>query len=127
MTSRAWLAVRIAPAIFPLVFAALLAGRGAAGQESGMAAGGTSSAVSAAATGDAQPIELGELDVVAKQLDTARRNIQPSLGASTYEFGRAAIETQPQGDNQAFNRLLLQAPGVAQDSFGQLHVRGDHG
>ena len=24
------------------------------------------------------------------------------------------------------NRLLLQAPGVAQDLFGQLHVRGDH-
>lgn len=25
------------------------------------------------------------------------------------------------------NQLLLQAPGVTQDSFGQLHVRGDHG
>ena len=24
------------------------------------------------------------------------------------------------------NQLLLQAPGVAQDSFGQVHVRGDH-
>ena len=22
--------------------------------------------------------------------------------------------------------MLLQAPGVAQDSFGQIHVRGDH-
>ena len=41
--------------------------------------------------------------------------------------GAQAIETQPQGDNQPFNRLLLQAPGVAQDLFGQLHVRGDHG
>ena len=67
-----------------------------------------------------------DLDVVAKQLDIARTEIQPSLGATVYNFGRQAIETQPQGDNQPFNRLLLQAPGVAQDSFGQLHVRGDH-
>src|SRR5258708_7910228 len=64
-----------------------------------------------------------DLDVVAKQLDIARQQIQPSLGATVYDFGRQAIETQPQGDNQSFNRLLLQAPGVTQDSFGQLHVR----
>ena len=67
-----------------------------------------------------------DLDVVAKQLDIARTDIQPSLGATVYNFSRQAIETQPQGDNQPFNRFLLQAPGVAQDSFGQLHVRGDH-
>jgi outer membrane receptor protein involved in Fe transport len=67
-----------------------------------------------------------DVEVVAKQLDIARSEIQPSLGASVYDFSRQAIETQPQGDNQPFNRLLLQAPGVTQDSFGQLHVRGDH-
>jgi len=67
-----------------------------------------------------------DLDVVAEQLDIARSNIQPSLGATVYDFGRQAIETQPQGDNQPFNRLLLQAPGVTQDSFGQLHVRDEH-
>src|SRR5712691_2225565 len=67
-----------------------------------------------------------ELDVIAKQLDVARNQIQPSLGASLYEFRRPTIENQPQGDNQPFNQLLLQAPGVAQDSFGQLHVRGEH-
>ncbi|HWZ68972.1 MAG TPA: TonB-dependent receptor [Stellaceae bacterium] len=67
-----------------------------------------------------------DLDVVAKQLDIARTEIQPSLGATVYQFGRQAIETQPQGDNQPFNQLILQAPGVAQDSFGQLHIRGDH-
>ena len=82
-------------------------------------------------TGQATPGPEGggvslDLNVVAKQLDIAAQNIQPSLGASVYNFGRQAIETQPQGDNQPFNRLLLQAPGVAQDSFGQLHVRGDH-
>jgi outer membrane receptor protein involved in Fe transport len=67
-----------------------------------------------------------DLDVIAKQLDIARTEIQPSLGATVYDFSRQAIETQPQGDNQPLNRLLLQAPGVTQDSFGQLHVRNDH-
>src|SRR5712691_9590710 len=67
-----------------------------------------------------------ELDVIAKQLDVARNQIQPSLGASTYEFRRPTIQNQPQGDNQPFNQLLLQGPGVAQDAFGQLHVRGEH-
>lgn len=67
-----------------------------------------------------------DLDVIAKQLDIARNQIQPSLGASAYGFSRQAIENQPQGDNAPLNQVLLQAPGVAQDSFGQLHVRGDH-
>jgi len=67
-----------------------------------------------------------DLDVIAKQLDIARNQLQPSLGASVYQFSRPAIENQPQGDNAPLNQVLLQAPGVAQDSFGQLHVRGDH-
>ena len=67
-----------------------------------------------------------DLDIVAKQLDIARNQIQPSLGASVYQFNRQAIEDQPQGDSAPLNQVLLQAPGVAQDSFGQLHVRGDH-
>src|SRR5437763_5886439 len=56
-----------------------------------------------------------DLDIIAKELDVARNQIQPSLGASTYKFTRPAIENQPQGDNQPFNQVLLQAPGVAQD------------
>ena len=32
----------------------------------------------------------------------------------------------PQGKTTPLNQVLLQAPGVVQDSFGQLHVRGDH-
>src|ERR1700722_3956902 len=67
-----------------------------------------------------------ELDVVAKALDLARGEIQPSLGATVYQLQRPNIESQPQGDNAPVNQLLLQAPGTAQDSFGQLHVRGDH-
>lgn len=67
-----------------------------------------------------------DVEVIAKQLDIARQQIEPRLGATVYDFTRATIETQPQGDNQPLNQLLLQAPGVAQDSFGQIHVRGDH-
>jgi outer membrane receptor protein involved in Fe transport len=67
-----------------------------------------------------------DLEVIAKQLDIARQQIEPRLGATVYDFGRQAIETQPQGDNQPLNQLILQAPGVTQDSFGQIHVRGDH-
>ncbi|HJY47240.1 MAG TPA: TonB-dependent receptor plug domain-containing protein, partial [Stellaceae bacterium] len=67
-----------------------------------------------------------DIEVIAKQLDVARQQIEPSLGATVYDFTRPTIETQPQGDNQSLNQLLLQAPGVAQDSFGQIHVRGDH-
>src|SRR5499427_8618886 len=86
-------------------------------------------AAGAVAAQEAAPPEAGlslNLDVGAEQLDIARSNIQPSLGATVYDFSRQAIETQPQGDNQPLNRLLLQAPGVTQDSFGQLHVRDEH-
>ena len=67
-----------------------------------------------------------DLDVVAKRLDLARQQIQPSLGASSYEFSPQALDTIPQGENAPLNQVLLQAPGVAQDSFGQLHLRGEH-
>ena len=67
-----------------------------------------------------------DLDVVAKRLDIARQQIQPSLGASTYNFSPQALESVPQGENAPLNQVLLQAPGVAQDSFGQVHLRGEH-
>jgi outer membrane receptor protein involved in Fe transport len=68
-----------------------------------------------------------DLDVVAKRLDLARSSIQPSLGATTYDFSQRVIENVPQGENAPLNQVLLRAPGVVQDSFGQVHVRGDHG
>jgi outer membrane receptor protein involved in Fe transport len=67
-----------------------------------------------------------DIDVVAKKLDEARQQIQPSLGASAYNFSPQALETIPQGGNAPLNQVLLQAPGVAQDSFGQIHLRGEH-
>jgi outer membrane receptor protein involved in Fe transport len=66
------------------------------------------------------------ITVTATRLDEARSSIQPSLGASKYEFTPGVIETVPQGDKAPLNQVLLRAPGVVQDSFGQIHVRGEH-
>jgi len=71
-------------------------------------------------------LALPDVDVISRRLDVARSQIQPSLGATRYDFSRQAIQTIPEADNAPLNQVLLQAPGVAQDSFGQIHVRGDH-
>jgi outer membrane receptor protein involved in Fe transport len=69
-----------------------------------------------------------DLAVEAKRLEEARISIQPRIGASTFEFNRQAIEALPQGDNAPLTQLILQAPGVTQDSTGGgfLHVRNEH-
>ncbi len=64
--------------------------------------------------------------VTAQKLAEARNGIQTQLGASTYTITSKDIDKQPGGDNSLLNQVVLQAPGVAQDSFGQLHVRGEH-
>jgi len=75
---------------------------------------------------DADELPALDIDVVARRLDAARLSIQPSLGATRTDFGRQAIETIPQGDNAALNGVLLRAPGVVQDAFGNVFIRGDH-
>jgi hypothetical protein len=67
------------------------------------------------------------ITVTATRLDEARSSIQPSLGATVYDFSNRVIQNVPQGENAPLNQVLLRAPGVVQDSFGQIHVRGDHG
>jgi hypothetical protein len=67
-----------------------------------------------------------EVVVRARKLSEARSRIQPSLGATKYEFDPKALAQITQGANAPLNQVLLQAPGVAEDSDGQLHVRGDH-
>ncbi len=52
--------------------------------------------------------------------------MSPQTGGSVYTFSQQAIHELPQGSSTPLNQVLLQAPGVAQDSFGQVHVRGDH-
>lgn len=74
---------------------------------------------------EAAPTLLPEVDVVA-HLDQARDEIVPSLGATSYTITRERIESQSQGANAPFNAIILRLQGVAQDSFGQLHLRGEH-
>ncbi|MFI4963857.1 MAG: TonB-dependent receptor [Caulobacterales bacterium] len=73
------------------------------------------------------PGQVSEIVVTAQRLDTARSAIEPALGATSYSLPEAFINNLPSGANTQLNQVVLQAPGVAQDSFGQLHVRGDHG
>src|SRR5882757_8160148 len=72
----------------------------------------------------AQPVE--SVTVTAEKLAAARNGIQTQTGASTYTVTAKDILAQPGGDNSQLNSVILQMPGVAQDSFGQLHVRGEH-
>lgn len=69
---------------------------------------------------------ITEVVVTAKRLNAAQQTIQPDIGASVYAIPDALIQGLPGGENVGINQVILQAPGVAQDSYGQLHVRGDH-
>ena len=69
---------------------------------------------------------VSEVVVTAQRLNTARQSIEPALGASTYTINSATIQAQPGGENQQLNQVILQLPGVVQDSYGQIHVRDDH-
>jgi len=72
------------------------------------------------------PATLDEVVVIAQHLNEARNGIQTQTGASIYTINEAAIGAMPGGDNQLLNQVIMQAPDVAQDSFGQFHVRGEH-
>lgn len=83
---------------------------------------------SAAQADDAAPqkaTNLGAVDVTAK-LDASRNALSPDTGSSQYVIDRQTIQALPLGDSTPLNQVVLQAPGVVQDSYGQLHVRGDH-
>ena len=61
-----------------------------------------------------------------QEMDITREAIVPSLGATGYIVGPDRLDSQAGGENAPFNQTLLRFPGVAQDSFGQLDVRGEH-
>ena len=84
------------------------------------------SATLAASTTTAEAAPLDEIVVIAQHLNEARNGIQTQTGASTYVINEAAINAAPGGDNSLLNQVVMQAPDVAQDSFGQFHVRGEH-
>lgn len=67
-----------------------------------------------------------DINVNARRLDRARNGLLPEVGSSVYRITASDVDNMPQGDNTPLNQVLLQAPGVAYDSYGQLHVRGEH-
>ena len=64
--------------------------------------------------------------ITSQHLNEERSRIDTQTGASTYTFDSTAIQSAPGGDNVQLNQVMLQIPAAAQDSFGQLHIRGDH-
>lgn len=75
------------------------------------------------------PSPADQLATTNKSFDAARdNNLLPKTGTNTFDFSRAVIESLPQGDNAPLDKVLLQAPGVTQDSAasGLLHVRNEH-
>jgi outer membrane receptor protein involved in Fe transport len=76
--------------------------------------------------------EQSEADAVAgknEKFDQARGNMLPSIGATSTQIDHRQIEALPQGANTPLDKVLLQLPGVTQDSAasGELHVRNEHG
>src|ERR1700743_838701 len=69
---------------------------------------------------------IPEVVITAQHLNEERSRIDTDTGASTYKFDSKAIESQPGGSEVQLNQVMLQIPDAAQDSFGQLHIRGDH-
>jgi hypothetical protein len=61
-------------------------------------------------------------------LNERRENIFAPVGTAPTTMSREAIESLPQGTNANVDKVLLQFPGVTQDSAasGNLHVRNEH-
>ncbi len=93
----------------------------------------TATSIVTVTTSGAKPVDISmeaqaalNMQVVAKRLDVARNGLSPETGSSVYRFSEKAIQELPQGTNTQMSNVLLQAPGVAQDSYGGLHIRGEH-
>jgi TonB dependent receptor-like, beta-barrel len=69
-----------------------------------------------------------QLNAKADAFDGARSNLFTTIGTASTTFTQSTIQALPGGDNAPVERILLQFPGVTQDSAasGDLHVRNDH-
>lgn len=85
--------------------------------------------VHVAAPAPAAPVTpAAQLNAKADAFDQSRSNLYSTIGTSSDVIAHAMIDALPGGDNQTVEKILLQAPGVSQDSAasGLLHVRNDH-
>ena len=69
-----------------------------------------------------------QLTAKSNGFDQARSNLYTTAGTTADTISHDTIEALPQGTNTSVEKVLLQAPGVSQDSAasGLLHVRNDH-
>src|SRR5437870_13867653 len=72
------------------------------------------------------PATVEQVVVTSQEMDITREAIVPSLGATRYTVGPDRIDSQSRGEDAPFNQTMLRFPAATQDSFGQLHVRGEH-
>ena len=93
---------------------------GTTGSEGGTGGAGTSGgpltpALAAAKAGEAQA-------------EQARERIFTQGGASVTTIGKAQVDALPQSNQTDFDRVVLQLPGVSQDSAasGDFHIRNEH-
>ncbi|EIL96349.1 TonB-dependent receptor [Rhodanobacter sp. 115] len=114
--------MKFTPLALSLAFA-LVAGPASAAAVSSNAASATDDPAPAS-----PPLSVKQLDAVhvSAALDQARNALSPDTGSSQYVIDQKAIAQLPLGAATPVNQVLLQAPGVVQDSYGGLHVRGDH-
>jgi len=68
-----------------------------------------------------------EIVVVAQRIG-AVSTVKSDVGAASYSLGSQAIEALPGGADASLSQVLLQAPGVNQDSAenAELHIRNEH-
>jgi outer membrane receptor protein involved in Fe transport len=86
----------------------------------------TASSSPAASPAPVSPAE--QLAAKGNSFDQARSNIFTTIGTTSNTISHNTIEDLPQGPNATVEQVLLQAPGVSQDSAasGSLHIRNDH-
>ncbi len=80
-----------------------------------------------AANPTATQLDRVEVKGTRQRLDDARNSLSPETGSTIYRFDKSDIAKLPLGDATPLNQVLMRAPGLVGDSYGQLHVRGDHG
>jgi outer membrane receptor protein involved in Fe transport len=88
-----------------------------------------STAQSASSSSATQPsAQAAQLAAKNGVFDQARGNIFTTAGSNSTAIGHDTIQDLPGGANQSVEQVLLQLPGVSQDSAasGLLHVRNDH-
>jgi outer membrane receptor protein involved in Fe transport len=76
------------------------------------------------------PEQAAAAQVAAKNavFDQSRSNIYTTSGTASDTISHQTVEDLPQGANAPLEKVMLQFPGVSQDSAasGLLHVRNDH-